>query len=79
MEQNQILSMFILNLILFPFSLGIKDVKNLTAIMSLRKVDSLHLSTTHGPCEIQLMVGDITELSLDEKVDLLIVSAFPSK
>lgn len=46
--------------------------------MSLRKVDSLHLSTTHGPCEIQLMVGDITELSLDEKVDLLIVSAFPN-
>lgn len=79
MGQNQILSMFILSLILFPFSLEIKDVKNLTAIMSLRKIDSLHLSTTQGPCEIQLMVGDITELSLDEKVDLLIVSAFPSK
>ena len=45
--------------------------------MTLKKVDSLILSTTHGPCEIQLLLGDITKLSMQDKVDLLIVSAFP--
>lgn len=45
--------------------------------MSLRKLDSLLLSTTQGPCEIQLHLGDITKLSVEDKVDLILVSAFP--
>lgn len=36
------------------------------------------VSTRNGEREIQLCLGDITRLSMDEKVDVILVSAYPS-
>lgn len=41
--------------------------------------DILEVSTDHGPCEIQLTYGSVTSLSKENEVDVLVVSAFPSK
>ncbi|XP_032233355.1 uncharacterized protein LOC5508685 isoform X2 [Nematostella vectensis] len=39
--------------------------------------DILRFSTDIGECGIELCVGDITQLPKEEKVDVLVVSAFP--
>ena len=39
--------------------------------------DSLLISGSDGVHEIQLCFGDITELPLKDKVDVVMVSAFP--
>ncbi|GAB1601404.1 hypothetical protein Ahia01_000418700 [Argonauta hians] len=44
--------------------------------MGLKSVDTLTVSTIHGPCLVELLLGDITSLKIQDKVDLLIVSAF---
>ena len=38
-----------------------------------------YVLTNEGEREIQLCVGDITALSLEEAVDVIVVSAFPCK
>jgi hypothetical protein len=45
--------------------------------MNLIKQDSIPLWTRNGECEIHLLYGDITQLAMDDKVDLIMVSAFP--
>ena len=37
----------------------------------------IKLWTRNGDCEIQLLYGDITMLPLEQKMDILMVSAFP--
>lgn len=39
--------------------------------------DALHLKTDIGTCQIELCVGDITKLRREDKVDVVVVSAFP--
>eukprot|EP00106_Octopus_bimaculoides_P001033 XP_014768475.1 PREDICTED: uncharacterized protein LOC106867918 [Octopus bimaculoides] len=46
--------------------------------MGLKTVETLSLPTIQGPCTIELLLGDITSLEMKDKVDLLIVSAFPN-
>ena len=44
------------------------------------KVESrIYVLTSNGEREIQLCVGDITALPLEDKVDVILISAFPSK
>ena len=44
------------------------------------KVESrIYVLTSNGEKEIQLCVGDITALPLEDKVDVIVISAFPSK
>ncbi|CAH3154722.1 unnamed protein product, partial [Porites evermanni] len=45
--------------------------------MSLIVHDTLSLTTETGVSKIQLCIGDITKLPREEKVDVLVVSAFP--
>ena len=40
-------------------------------------VDTLPVTTDTGECQIQLCVGDITALPKEDKVDVLVTSAFP--
>ena len=47
--------------------------------MSLIIHDTLSLTTETGVSKIQLCIGDITKLPREEKVDVLVVSAFPGK
>ena len=47
--------------------------------MSLIVHDTLSLTTENGVSKIQLCIGDITKLPREEKVDVLVVSAFPGK
>lgn len=47
--------------------------------MSLIVHDTLSLTTETGVSKIQLCIGDITKLPREEKVDVLVVSAFPGK
>ncbi|XP_046569824.1 uncharacterized protein LOC124278124 [Haliotis rubra] len=44
--------------------------------MVLHKEDSIQLKTALGTSEIQLLIGDITQLQQDEAVDIIFVSAF---
>lgn len=39
--------------------------------------NTLRLRTEIGICQIELCVGDITQLQRKDKVDVLVVSAFP--
>ncbi|KAL3872816.1 hypothetical protein ACJMK2_036015 [Sinanodonta woodiana] len=39
--------------------------------------DTITIETVSGKCDIQLLYGDITKLSPAEKVDIIMVSAFP--
>lgn len=39
-------------------------------------LDSIKVLTQTGECEIQLCLGDITKLELEDKVDVIMVSAF---
>ncbi|KAL5007943.1 hypothetical protein ScPMuIL_013524 [Solemya velum] len=45
--------------------------------MSLVVKEKLTLWTRNGNCEIQLLYGDITQLPMEEKVNLIMVSAYP--
>ncbi|XP_027053931.1 uncharacterized protein LOC113681070 [Pocillopora damicornis] len=45
--------------------------------MSLIVHDTISLTTSSGVSSIQLCIGDITKLSKEEQVDVLVVSAFP--
>ena len=45
--------------------------------MSLKIHDRVYVSTHNGEREIQLCLGDITKLSIDEAVDVIIVSSYP--
>ena len=40
--------------------------------------DRIYVLTPEGEREIQLCVGDITQLPVEEKVDIILISAFPS-
>ncbi|XP_059171978.1 uncharacterized protein LOC131953016 [Physella acuta] len=44
--------------------------------MALTEKDKIVLSTPFGTREIQVLIGDITKLSVEEKVDLVFTSAF---
>lgn len=39
----------------------------------------MYIATADGDREIQLCVGDITQLPPTDKVDVIFISAFPSK
>lgn len=39
----------------------------------------MYIATADGDREIQLCVGDITQLPPSDKVDVIFISAFPSK
>ena len=39
--------------------------------------DELHVTTSDNNSTIQLYFGDITKLTKDEQVDVLVVSAYP--
>ena len=41
--------------------------------------DEIEVATSNGPCKIQLAYGSVTSLPKEEEVDVLVVSAFPSK
>ena len=45
--------------------------------LALNPDNVIKLWTRNGDCEIQLLYGDITKLPLEEKMDILMVSAFP--
>ena len=47
--------------------------------MSLIVHDTISLTTSSGVSSIQLCIGDITKLSKEEQVDVLVVSAFPGE
>ena len=47
--------------------------------MSLIIHDTISLTTASGVSKIQLCIGDITKLPKEEKVDVLVVSAFPGE
>eukprot|EP00795_Rhopilema_esculentum_P000773 gene772-10502_t len=49
----------------------------MSQLKSLAVVDRLEVDTSHGECEIQLCFGSVTKLEKKEKVDVLMVSAFP--
>ena len=46
--------------------------------MGLDVHDRIYVLTPEGEREIQLCVGDITHLPVEEKVDIILVSSFPS-
>ena len=41
--------------------------------------DEIEVPTDHGLCKIQLSYGSVTKLSKEDGVDVLVISAFPSK
>eukprot|EP00794_Sanderia_malayensis_P007282 gene7282-8093_t len=43
----------------------------------LKLFDKIEVPTSHGPCEIHLNFGSVTKLAKSDKVDVLVVSAFP--
>jgi len=45
--------------------------------LTLTVEDTIPLWTPTGTYEIQLLYGDITKLSQEDKVDIIMVSAFP--
>jgi len=47
--------------------------------MSLRVASTLFVPTSEDTRVIQLCFGDITGLSVEDKVDVILISAFPSK
>ena len=47
--------------------------------MSLKVQSRMYVLTSNGEREIQLCVGDITALPVEDKVDVILISAFPSK
>ena len=49
----------------------------MSQLKSLSVVDRLEVYTSNGECEIQLCFGSVTKLEKKEKVDVLVVSAFP--
>ena len=55
------------------------DVNTVLAKMSLIVHDTISLTTSSGVSSIQLCIGDITKLSKEEQVDVLVVSAFPGE
>ncbi|XP_041353478.1 uncharacterized protein LOC121371556 isoform X2 [Gigantopelta aegis] len=44
--------------------------------MALKKVDSITVSTRFGNSQIELLMGDITKLALEDQVDIVMTSAF---
>ena len=52
---------------------GGKDVPGLVT------KDEIEVPTVQGLCKIQLSYGSVTKLSKDDEVDVLVISAFPSK
>ena len=44
--------------------------------MALQRKDRIKLSTPMGEREVQLWVGDITQLPLEDQVDIIFTSAF---
>lgn len=47
--------------------------------MGLKVHNRIFVLTHEGEREIQLCVGDITHLPVEEKVDIIIVSSFPGE
>jgi len=47
--------------------------------MSLHIANRMFVVTSSGEREIQLCIGDLTSLPKEEKVDVIMVSAFPSR
>ena len=45
--------------------------------LALHPDNVIQLWTRNGDCEIQLLSGDITRLPVAQKMDILMVSAFP--
>ena len=45
--------------------------------MALQTASRMYVMTSSGEKEIQLCVGDITALPVEEKVDVIMVSSFP--
>ena len=43
----------------------------------IRVADRIHVTSEIGECDIHLCVGDITKLQNRDKVDVLVISAFP--
>ena len=41
--------------------------------------DSIKVLTQNGECQIDLCFGDITKLQREDKVDVIVVSAFQSE
>lgn len=60
---------------IYPASNDHSQVKEMSLITESR----LYVWTPGGEREIQLCVGDITALPVEDKVDIVMVSAFPSK
>ena len=46
---------------------------------SLSLKEKIAVETKHGLCEIHLTFGSITKLERKDKVDVLVVSAFPGR
>ncbi|ESO87656.1 hypothetical protein LOTGIDRAFT_234910 [Lottia gigantea] len=44
----------------------------------LGSIDKIVLSTRQGDCIVELMCGDITRLPIEDKVDYILISAFPN-
>ena len=49
----------------------------MSKLNSLDFRDYIEVDTSHGACEIQLYFGSVTKLERKDKVDVLVVSAFP--
>ena len=43
----------------------------------IRVADRINVTSEIGECDIHLCVGDITKLQNKDKVDVLVISAFP--
>ena len=43
----------------------------------LALIDTMCINTNNGTRFIELYLGDITDLSLEDKVDIIMVSSFP--
>ena len=49
----------------------------MSKLNSLQLRNEIEVDTSHGRCEIQLYFGSVTKLERKDKVDVLVVSAFP--
>ncbi len=45
----------------------------------LMLVNKIEVPTSHGLCEIHLNFGSVTKLAKKDKVDVLVISAFPGR